>query len=99
MKNNVVKQIMKHLRSMALGPKLAFGISSSMILLLLNSCETNCQDESLPVRRSSSNKLNFTLKTQLNGGFHQWGYPQMDGWFISWKILCWMKLDDLGVPP
>ena len=28
------------------------------------------------------------------GGFHKWGYPQMDG--LQWKNH--IKLDDLGLP-
>ena len=31
------------------------------------------------------------------GGFHQWGYPQMDGFWTTRKSH--LEMDDVGVPP
>jgi hypothetical protein len=33
------------------------------------------------------------LPIETSGGFHKWGYPQMDG--LSWKIRT-IKIDDFG---
>ena len=47
----------------------------------------NDQDQACPMKFPGDHP-NWNFRQDRSGGFHKWGYPQMDGhgWFISWKM-------------